>query len=69
LQAHSHAPNRHPNQTPAPLEQRILQLRRKYPRWGPRKLRGHLRPRYPETSWPAASTIGELLHRDERPDT
>jgi transposase len=52
LQEHSHAPLRHPNQTPEKLEQQILQLRREYPRWGPRKLRGHLVSDSPQINWP-----------------
>ena len=41
----------------------ILAVRRTHPSWGPKKLRAKLRQRAPEQTWPAASTIGELLHR------
>jgi transposase InsO family protein len=64
LADHPHAPKRHPNQTPAKIEQRILQLRYEHPRWGARKLRGHLDEKYPKIHWPANSTIGELLQRE-----
>jgi transposase InsO family protein len=64
LEEHSHAPKHHPNQMAAGLEQRILELRRAYPRWGARKLLGHLVGRYPKIDWPAASTIGQLLQRE-----
>jgi transposase InsO family protein len=39
----------------------ILALRRSRPFWGPRKLRALLMRQAPETAWPAASTIGDLL--------
>ncbi len=41
----------------------IIGVRREHPRWGPKKLRAKLLARAPEQSWPALSTIGELLHR------
>jgi transposase InsO family protein len=57
------APDRHPNQTPPEIEERVLELRRAHMRWGPRKLRQYLRQRHGRMVWPAASTIGELLKR------
>jgi transposase InsO family protein len=42
---------------------RILALRKKYPRWGPRKLLAWLQERQPNVSWPAPSTVGALLVR------
>jgi|SRR5215472_1705736 len=59
----SRAPQRHPNQISAKIAERILDLRREHPLWGPRKLQAYLCQRYSRTVWPAASTIGELLHR------
>ncbi len=41
----------------------IIGMRREHPSWGPKKLRAKLLERAPERSWPALSTIGELLHR------
>ena len=41
----------------------VLAMREKRPTWGPRKLLVHLRRDEPETAWPAASTIGDLLRR------
>lgn len=58
------APKRHPNQTPAEVEQYILAERREHPHWGARKLRAYLEARQSERSWPAASTIGDLLKRE-----
>lgn len=64
LEARRQAPRRHPNQTAAELEQRIVELRHEHMRWGPRKLKAVLERRDPATSWPAASTMGALLRRE-----
>jgi transposase InsO family protein len=60
----SRAPRRHPNQTPAEVEQAVLQLRRQHPRWGPRTLQARLKKVQPQVVWPAASTIGAMLDRE-----
>jgi putative transposase len=60
----SRAPH-HPGQTmPAAIAAAIVALRRKRPYWGPKKLRATLLRLEPRTPWPAASTIGDLLHRE-----
>jgi transposase InsO family protein len=59
----SRMPHRHPNQTPSEVEAQILAARHLHMRWGPRKLRSWLEARHPGRSWPAPSTIGELLKR------
>lgn len=41
----------------------IVTLRQQYPHMGPKKLRVLLQNRMPETKWPSASTIGEILKR------
>ena len=41
----------------------ILRLRERHPTWGPRKLLTRLTQDCPETGWPAASTVGDLLRR------
>jgi transposase InsO family protein len=64
LEEGSRAPRRHPNQTPAELEQCIVELRQQHMRWGPRKLKAVLHRQQPELSWPSASTMGELLRRE-----
>jgi transposase InsO family protein len=58
------APERHPNQTAAEVEQRVLELRRLHMRWGPRKLKRVLERESGEQRWPAASTMGEMLRRE-----
>ena len=58
------APARHPNQTPAAIEQAVLELRQAHMRWGPRKLKRILERDQPGRAWPAASTMGALLKRE-----
>ena len=43
----------------------IVGLRRAHPSWGPKKLRARLSQSAPSQSWPAPSTIGELLRRQQ----
>ena len=57
----SRRPKRSPNRTAGSVIQRIVRLRRRYPTWGPKKLRSLLETREPEVRWPAASTIGVIL--------
>jgi transposase InsO family protein len=63
LQEISRAPHGHPNAVSTDVVQSIVAIRRRHPRWGPRKVRvvlGRQRPRVP---LPAASTIGDILKR------
>ncbi|HEY2361013.1 MAG TPA: IS481 family transposase [Candidatus Angelobacter sp.] len=60
----SRAARRHGNQTPAEIEQMVLELRQAHSRWGPRKLKRILERDEPGRVWPAASTIGTLLKRE-----
>ena len=57
------APQRHRNQTPAAIEQAVLELRQAHMRWGPRKLKRILQRDQPGRAWPATSTIGEIVKR------
>ena len=57
------APRHHPNQTPAEIEQAVLALREAHMRWGPRKLKRILDRDQPGRSWPATSTLGEIVKR------
>ena len=56
-------PRCHPNQIAEYLEQSLLAARRSHPTWGPKKLRAWLDRHEPLISWPAPSTIGEILRR------
>lgn len=53
----------HPNQTDLKTEQEILELKFRYPRWGAKKLRGHL-VSHRGADWPVLSTFGEILRRN-----
>ena len=64
LLEYSRAAHRHHNQTPEEIEQQVLELRQAHMRWGPRKLKRILERDEPGRRWPAASTIGTLLHRE-----
>jgi putative transposase len=44
--------------------ERLVELRRKHPTWGPRKLLAWLAKHEGERAWPAASTIGGILKRE-----
>lgn len=41
----------------------VISLRKDHPYWGPKKLRGYLRHHQPQVDWPAASTLGDWLHK------
>lgn len=59
----SHAPLHCPHETEGALKEAIVSLRRRFPHLGPRKLLVKLERKAPGTSWPAASTIGDILKR------
>lgn len=61
----SRAPHAHGRRMDDDVATAIVALRRRHPRWGPKKLRWGLQEREPDRVWPAASTIGELLRRKE----
>lgn len=63
LQERSRAPHSHPNEISADLIQAIVAIRRRHPRWGPRKVKVVLRRQRPKAVLPAASTIGDILKR------
>ena len=49
--------------TPAEIENEVLALRKRFPSWGARKLKGRLERMNPNVLWPAASTMGQILSR------
>lgn len=63
LQEVSRAPHAHPNAVAADIVQSIVAIRRRHPRWGPRKVRVVLKRQRPRSELPAASTIGDILKR------
>lgn len=60
----SSAPHTCPQQTPAAVEAQILAARRRYG-WGAKKLRRRLGDEQPAVTWPARSTINDILDRHD----
>jgi transposase InsO family protein len=52
-----------PHRTPNEIVDRIVAIRKEHSHDGPKKLRERLLTLEPQVSWPAASTIGEILDR------
>ena len=63
LQEQSRAPRRRPHALPELWRERIKNLRRQHPSWGPKKLRAALHQQHRRSRLPAASTIGVALRR------
>jgi transposase-like protein len=57
----SRAPIHRPQATPSEAVDAIVALRKRFPQFGPRKLRVTLEQQHPRVQWPSPSTIGELL--------
>lgn len=64
LEERSRAPHRQARAITEDTAERILEVRRAHPRWGPRKILGVLQHQAPQGEWPAASTVGALLKRE-----
>ena len=64
LRDRSRAPLGCPHRTPEEIVERLIAIRIKHPRWGPKKIVGVLGLREPEVQWPAPSTVGEILRRE-----
>ncbi len=64
LEERSRAPVSHPHAVADYVVEKILRIRKKHPRWGPRKVRVLLQRHYPQLALPAASTIGEVLRKN-----
>ena len=59
----SRAPLSHPNAVTSSTVELLVELRRKHPTWGPRKLLVVLKRHHPSLLLPAASTAGEILSK------
>lgn len=59
----SRRPQHSPQATDARLLEELLLLRRRHPRWGPRKLLAVARRGAPTAAWPARSTLAAQLKR------
>src|SRR5665213_245102 len=62
-EAKSHARHHHPNETVYEVKEKLIALKYRYPKWGPRKIRDWLLLNESEGHWPVISTIGEILKR------
>jgi len=56
-----HAPRHCPHRTPGERVEPILLMKRRFPHFGPKKVKARLELEQPRVSWPAASTIGAYL--------
>ncbi len=63
LEERSRRPVGCPHRTSDDVVRWVIDLRRKHPHWGAKKLLKILNTRHPEVDWPARSTISELLKR------
>jgi transposase InsO family protein len=63
FEARSHAVGSCPHATAEVISEEIIVVRRKFPHFGPKKIRAWLERREPGKAWPAASTIGDILKR------
>lgn len=63
LENKSSAPHNHPNQTNYEIEEAILDVKRAYKHWGPKKIVTWLTQEHSHISWPPASTAGDILKR------
>ena len=63
LRERPRAPKSCPHRMESRVADALLEARRRHPRWGPRKLLAYLSRREPSWSWPAPSTVGDLLKR------
>lgn len=61
----SRRPHTSPTQTPEEIVEEILELRRRHPHWGAKKLLWILEQRQPDFDWPARSTVCDLLKRND----
>jgi transposase InsO family protein len=57
------APGCCPHRTEAAIAEAVIAMRRRFPRFGPKKVRAKLRESDRSVAWPAASTMGEILKR------
>lgn len=60
----SRAPGHCPHAVPPETIGAIVAMRGRFPRFGPKKIKAKLGMEHPDTAWPAASTIGDVLQRE-----
>jgi putative transposase len=52
-----------PHKTAGAIEDLVVEMRKKHPQEGPKKVIERLAITHPDVAWPAASTVGEILKR------
>jgi len=52
-----------PHKTAGPIEDLVVEMRKKHPQEGPKKIIERLATAHVDMTWPAASTVGEILKR------
>lgn len=57
-------PLQHPNATNNETVEKIMSAKNQHKRWGPKKILAWLKVKYPEETFPAASTIGGILEKE-----
>jgi transposase InsO family protein len=64
LKNRSSAPHCQPGAIDPFIEKQILEIKYAWPKWGPKKVLGHLVSIQPTIHWPSATTIGNLFDRN-----
>ena len=59
-----HAAASCPHATSGGVADRVIAVRRRFPHFGPKKIKAWLERDAPKVDWPAASTIGDILKRE-----
>jgi transposase InsO family protein len=59
----SRKPHHSPTATPTETEDFVVLARKRFPKWGPKKLHSFLLERYPTREWPSLSAIGIIIKR------
>lgn len=65
LEERGRRPHRSPKRTSQHVEEAIVESRRRHPTWGPKKLLKILSAQHPDWTWPARSTVAEILKRND----
>jgi transposase InsO family protein len=63
LEDRSRQPHSQAGKTDVRLEQRILNVKARYPTWGPNKVLAWLEHHYSDESWPSDTTVGNILYK------
>jgi transposase InsO family protein len=65
LEEKSRAAHNHPNETGSEKIDRIVDYKLNHRTWGPKKIIDCLKKKYPEETWPSASTAGDWLKKKD----